>query len=427
VVGPGFVSVMTEVVKIASSELDINDQHLFFYLAIHLHTALERIRSGKPIINPQLSEVKKNFEREYLTAIKIAPIIKREFGITLPDEEIGFIALYLRTFSIDQSGEGRVAVLVLSHGRIAREMVSVVHSLLKVDHAHGLDMSLTERPEDFLQRVLDSAKAIEQGKGILLLVDMGSLITFGEIIEKELGIRVRVIDRVDLVMVLEATRWSMLAGARLDEIANDLEMSKFTSLCGSKPQPAKQLIVAVCLSGIGGAEKIRIYLEKILDDTEIEIKTVGVMDEKRLKRKLEEWEQTYSIIAIVGTINPEIKRVPFIPFQSVTEKLGADYLMSLLNKKRAYIGKNSGSFASGLIAINKPWKDKQTIINSLGNLLMHKGVVQEGFIESVFEREEAAPTCMQGGIAIPHADPKHVLQPAIAVATLETPVNWGGH
>lgn len=425
-IGPELSGTMTEMVELASTYLDVNSEQLFFYLAIHLHTVLDRIRSGKPIVNPQLAQVKTEHEQEYLTAVKMAAVIKRQFGLSLPDDELGFIALYLRTFQRSQPTEGRVAVLVLSHGGIAREMVNVVHALLQVDHAHGLDMALTESPDNFLGRVMAKAREIDQGKGILLLVDMGSLVTFGEAIQRELGIKVQVLDRVDLVMVLEATRWSMLTGAKLDDIANDLAMSKVTPLNYAGANRTRQLIVAVCLSGIGGAEKIRAYLEAHLDCSGLEIKTIGVLDETRLKRKLDEWKKQYALAAIVGTINPEVPKVPFIPFQSVTEPLGISYLKSLLSQHAIIQPKNNGVLTRDLIVTKAPWKDKETIIRSLGEKLMQHGYVKAGFIEGVYEREEAAPTCIEGGIAIPHSDPEFVLRPGIAVATLDRPINWWG-
>lgn len=426
VIGSELSSAMVEMIEIASKDLDIDEKQLFFYLAIHMHTALERVQMGKPIINPQLAEVKKNHEQEYLAALKMAAVIKRVFNITLPDDEVGFIALYLLTFSRHQPREGCVAILVLSHGGIAREMVNVVHALLQDDHAHALDMALSEKPEEFLSRVMAKASEIDQGKGILLLVDMGSLLTFGELIEEELGIPVRVVDRVDLVMVLEATRWAMLAGAQLDEIANGLVISKKTSLLPTKGKYGKQLIISVCLSGIGGAEKIRDYLVEKIGGSEIEFKTIGLIDDSKFKRKLDEWRQSYNIAAVVGTINPEVPGVPFFSFQSITEGHGLEYLRTIVAPWLINRGNGTGFFASEMILPKMPWQDKETIILELGNILQKKGYVRKGYIESVFEREEVAPTCIKGGIAIPHADPKSVIKPGIAVATLNSPINWWG-
>lgn len=427
IIGSQITNPVAEMVEIAVNEIDVDSEQLFFYLAIHLHTALERVKSGKPIINPQLGLVKKDHQGEYLTAVKMGAVVKRNFGIALPEDEIGFIALYLRSFLKSNTQEGRVAVLVLSHGRIAQEMVNVVSSLFKVDHAHSLDMALTESPDDFLIRVVALAREIDQGKGVLLLVDMGSLVSFGEVIEKELGTRVRVVDRVDLVMVLEATRWASLTGADLDEIADDLTNSKSTLLSPIK-RSKKQIIVTVCLSGYGGAERIRDYLVQHFDNPDIEIKTLGVIDEPRFRHKLEQWQKASRVAVIVGTINPEIPGVPFIPFHSITSSQGLEYLKSLVtawnyNKPSQ---SNTSIITSKLIAPRVAWSEKNIIINKLGHKLLKNGYVRDGFIQSVLEREELAPTCLEGGIAIPHADPELVLRPGLAIATLNQPIPWWG-
>ncbi|MGI6709418.1 MAG: PTS sugar transporter subunit IIA [Dethiobacteria bacterium] len=66
------------------------------------------------------------------------------------------------------------------------------------------------------------------------------------------------------------------------------------------------------------------------------------------------------------------------------------------------------------------------VIRELGRKLLQQGYVKPGFIESVFEREEMGPTCLQGGLAIPHADPQYVNKAGVAVATLVEPVEWWG-
>jgi activator of the mannose operon (transcriptional antiterminator) len=79
-----------------------------------------------------------------------------------------------------------------------------------------------------------------------------------------------------------------------------------------------------------------------------------------------------------------------------------------------------------VIAVKQRWPDRATVIRELGRKLLQQGYVKPGFIESVFEREEMGPTCLQGGLAIPHADPQYVNKAGVAVATLAEPVEWWG-
>ncbi|HEY60727.1 MAG TPA: PTS sugar transporter subunit IIA [Anaerolineae bacterium] len=67
------------------------------------------------------------------------------------------------------------------------------------------------------------------------------------------------------------------------------------------------------------------------------------------------------------------------------------------------------------------------VIKVLGKSLEKQGKVQPTYIDAVIAREEKMPTgilTMAGGVAIPHTDTKYVLQSAIAVGLLESPVNF---
>lgn len=428
IIGLEITETVSQMVDIARNELGaIDSDQLFFYLAIHLNTTLKRILSGKPIYNPRLEQIKKEHQREYLTAHKMSNIVKRNYRITLPEEEIGFIALYLSAFlSNNAQDEGNVAVVVLSHGRSATEMVRVVNNMLKVNHAHGLGMELTESPEHFLQRVITLCKQVHRGKGILLLVDMGSLLTFSEIIEQQLGIKVRAVDRVDLVMILEATRWAIYSSATLDEIAAAITQSKRIFFTAPDRSSKEAVVLAVCLSGYGVSEKIKDYLEPRLKEFNVAVITAGLMDEEELSQKVDRWRHKQRVIAAVGTIDPEINGLPFIPFYDVINGEGMEHLKLLLGRGDI-LAVNSGKITGPeVIVVKQRWPDRDTVIRELGHKLLQQGYVKPGFIESVFEREEMGPTCLQGGLAIPHADPQYVIKAGVAVATLAEPVEWWG-
>lgn len=67
-------------------------------------------------------------------------------------------------------------------------------------------------------------------------------------------------------------------------------------------------------------------------------------------------------------------------------------------------------------------------IRTLAGMLRKQGAVEAGFAEDVLAREEKFPTGLPTqpfAVAIPHADPDHILSSAIAVATLEQPVAFG--
>ena len=63
----------------------------------------------------------------------------------------------------------------------------------------------------------------------------------------------------------------------------------------------------------------------------------------------------------------------------------------------------------------------------LAQRLLEKGHVKPSFEKAALAREKRSPTGLPfpgAAIALPHAEPEHVLSPAIAVATLIAPVTF---
>jgi PTS system galactitol-specific IIA component len=69
--------------------------------------------------------------------------------------------------------------------------------------------------------------------------------------------------------------------------------------------------------------------------------------------------------------------------------------------------------------------DAPEVLRKLARALESRGLVRPSFEEAVLRREAASPTGLpfpEHPVAIPHADPEHVLAPAIALCTLAAPV-----
>jgi PTS system galactitol-specific IIA component len=81
-----------------------------------------------------------------------------------------------------------------------------------------------------------------------------------------------------------------------------------------------------------------------------------------------------------------------------------------------------------LILPNLKARDRTEVITSMGAMLHTRGHVRDTFIDAVLEREEEFATGLptpEIHVAIPHADIEHVIQPAIAIAVLDEPVEFG--
>ena len=72
--------------------------------------------------------------------------------------------------------------------------------------------------------------------------------------------------------------------------------------------------------------------------------------------------------------------------------------------------------------------DASQAIGALASGLLRLGLVRSTFEAAVLQREAASPTGLPLGgrkVAIPHADPGHVVAPGVAAGTLARPVRFG--
>lgn len=432
IVGEKILYAVEEAIEIAKENYKNIKDNLFYALAIHLSAAYERVKSGKSIFNPQLESVKSDYMREYVVAKKMVDRINKILDIELTDDEVGFVAMYLRTFSASESeNKGNVAVIVLTHGHVACGMADVANKLLGVNIAHGIEMALDESPEDALLRTIEVVKKVNEGKGCIILVDMGSLITFGEIITKRTGIPTRTIGRVDTVMVLEAVRRAILPDATIDEIADALDENKsyvghVEGVKDSNKLP--KAIVTICITGEGTALKIKKYIEDKIPEIKNELKIIplGLFSERELDAEINKIRNTNSIQAFVGTIDPKIDDIPYISVEEIMNGEGLKRLKKLINIDVEAESRLKEIIDDDLILCDVDVSMKSDVIDKMVELLEEKGYVDEKFILSVYKRESMGATWMKGGVAIPHGDTKYVTKPAIAIAKLKEPIYWEG-
>ena len=190
-------------------------------IILHLVSLIERITDNQPLRKPKSEVMINNKSIYYKMAKKIVKQLEEHKHIRIPTYEISFVAVFLESLTLANNSE-HVGILVITHGQVAKELVQVSNILLKANHANYLCMPLDEKVSTVLEKAKKIVKNINQGKGVLLLVDMGSLTSFGSIIAKETGIPVQTINMVSTLTVLEATRLSLVSSTTLDGLVESM-------------------------------------------------------------------------------------------------------------------------------------------------------------------------------------------------------------
>jgi transcriptional regulator with AAA-type ATPase domain/transcriptional regulatory protein LevR/mannitol/fructose-specific phosphotransferase system IIA component (Ntr-type) len=432
IVGFETISIVDQMIRIAKRKLEIDGDRLYYVLAIHVSTTIERLKEGKTVRNPNLENIKRKHAYEYSVALEMVQIIENEIDLVLPEDEAGFIAMYLNMMEKEEDDQARVGVIVVSHGTVAQGMADVANRLLGVNHCRSVCMSLDEKPEAALARTLDMVKNVDEGRGVLLLVDMGSLVTFGEIITRETSIRTRSLGRVDTLMVIEGVRRAMLPNADLDVVADTLEEDpKYISRIAKRQKTKHKefALITICITGEGSALKIMNLVRNITQDYEenIHIIPIGAIDEN-LNYLIRTTMKRYNVLGILGTVNPNVPEVPFFSLEEMIHTEGVNRLHHLLERSIPYPSRSKGSlqalFDVNRIWLDEPTQEKEAIIRQMAAPMIAEGIVTEGFVSAVLERETEGVTVLDNGIAIPHADPRTIRRNAVSFMRLKTPILW---
>ncbi|HEY2420212.1 MAG TPA: sigma 54-interacting transcriptional regulator [Neobacillus sp.] len=268
--------------------------------------------------------------REYGVVRKLASLLKTKLVISLGPEEISYLALFLHAHG-RSTDSGNLTIMVIAHGEsTASSMAEVANQLINDKRVLAVDMPLDQSVEDTLQQAIHKVKDCGQSKGILLLVDMGSLTGLGPAIEKATGIPVEVIPLVTTVAVIEAAHLVGQSDMELAGVVQKVKQIYNMEPAILSPSDGKKVIITTCLTGEGTARKLAAFLSEALPEDikdEVLIQSVNLENGSEIPRLLVEgWKG--KVIAVVGTVNPNLPGIPFIGMEQILFGEGIQTLLS---------------------------------------------------------------------------------------------------
>lgn len=345
------VDMVEEVLSFTSQKLNREfDEKVYFGLALHLQGSIERIKQGNKIYHPKLNFIRIQYADEFLVAMEVAKLIDSKFNIQVPLDEIGYLTMFLaaRPYEYDEEKQNKVSVLVIMHGHsTASSMVEVANTLIGEECAEALDMPLSMKAEKMYQLAKSKIESMDKGKGVLLLVDMGSLTNFCAMIKEETGVNVKTVDMVSTLLVIEAGR-KAINGRELDEIHKScLEISRYGIQSHKEPRiHKKSAIVTACFTGEGSAEKLKeIIKSRLSNASKCDIVPLNILDKEDFSKKIEKLKSTHNVISIVSAISFRQYSIPFIPAPDILAGDGVEYLETLIDNEEDFY-KISGSIGS---------------------------------------------------------------------------------
>ncbi|NRY59578.1 sigma 54-interacting transcriptional regulator [Clostridium beijerinckii] len=339
----------SEKIKIlAENRLNRKLNERFIYAtSLHFSALFNRIKKNTVSYESNIDLSISIESKEYEVAKEIHALIEKNFNLSIPNVEIEYLALLLNSIQ-ESSRQERVGIVVASHGSgIASSMVNVAKKLFEADNILAVDMPLERAPSDVLDNVIEKVKEVDEGKGVLLLVDMGSLNSFADVITEKTGINIKSIDMVSTPLVLEAVRKCSVCDADLNSVYSYLltDFRGYTNNINTQAiQETKEknkVMITVCSTGKGAAIKLKELVETVTNNIGVKNVNIISLGLTNLTKSIKKIQEENNILAIIGIANPNLG-IPFISIEQLIDGTGENILISIIQGKKIEAIKNTG-------------------------------------------------------------------------------------
>ena len=122
------IEVINEIIHFINKESKTPlNEHIHIALTDHIAFAIKRAEQGMTVQNPFLYETREMYPNEYRLAEHALEMIKNKLGVSLEEDEIGFVALHIYSALTDQH-----ITQIKAHSRLIADMVKVVEDSLSI-------------------------------------------------------------------------------------------------------------------------------------------------------------------------------------------------------------------------------------------------------------------------------------------------------
>lgn len=208
-----------------------------------------------------LKIIKRNYYKFYKMSMVFVEMIRIHLDIEDLNDYFLLVAFFYFYYHANYNQQLPFLVII-SHGvSTASSIASMVNQAYSQYIFEGIDMPYNATKNQVLRKLKKSLKNIDTAKGILILVDMGSLVELIDDIQEEVSGELAIMNNITSQVALEAANL-ILQKRSIEETLNYLEDNVKTVAKYLPSKEKKSAIVVACATGMGSAKKISEVLKK---------------------------------------------------------------------------------------------------------------------------------------------------------------------
>ncbi|PAE87207.1 hypothetical protein CHH72_19590 [Shouchella clausii] len=269
-------------------------------------------------------------QKEWLIINELMDGLTQTFNLHFSVMDKCILVLFINGLKNQQVKES-IQCLVVAHGFSTASSISNVANRLLGKHIFkSFDMPLQVDTLEIIRRLNDYLDAVDTSRGVIIFVDMGSLVDVQKKLNCLNNSTVAVVNNITTQIAIDAGE-KLLKGLSVNQIVEEITLTHKPQYRIFHPRLEKRpkAIITTCVTGIGTAVKIKELLEKSVDGKHIQVVAYDFLCLKNNQEK-ESVFQDFDVICIVGTANPEIENVSFLPLEDIISGHEEEELMYLL-------------------------------------------------------------------------------------------------
>ena len=318
------VSMIKKIIDMASLKFNLkfqtNEINTLVFLLGEDHREYREViqfsESNKTFIEDFSKIIEKKYIREYAVANEIAKSIEVSLDYSVSQITRLLVVLCMDMYHKERDINKRIGV-ILAHGyATASSIANAVNHLLDDYVFDAIDMPLDVTTEATIKKLNDYLNIRGEYKDLILLVDMGSLESIYSGISSMVNANVAIANNVNTKFALSVGS-AMKNGVELETLFEKACNENKNSYTIFGQEEKEKVILCSCATGIRTAEKLRdILLDSLPDKLPLQILTYDYST--LLENKLsDDLFKKYEVICIVGTLNPNIDNMTFIPIEEL--------------------------------------------------------------------------------------------------------------
>lgn len=201
-------------------------------------------------------------------------------------------------------------VLYVMHGSgTAKSLRDVTNTVTGMDNAYSYDLDLDSDVRTAKEELKKHIRSIDRGAGVIAIYDMGSIKPMLEAIGEETGVKICSLHIPITLIGIDAAQKchdESDVDTVYHDICRELNEQRFYQ------NPRNSVIITLCHTSADGAKYLKEYIDR---HSRLGIMTIAlnISGRKILLKEAMELKRTYRIHAFVGTYDPKLLGIPYIP------------------------------------------------------------------------------------------------------------------